>query len=124
MIRVVPVPRLAAIVVILENPLEPFYVCLPDVLTEFFELIWPPYQKLFAIVSLLPAFLGELDFVFPCTYLLVLLLMDLLFNHLFQLFSNEVCLIIFRETLKFVFENLFGMSFKLIGTHVLLLGIC
>ena len=95
MIRIVPVPRLAAVVVILENPLEPLYVCLPDVLTEFFELICPPNQKLFAVVSLLPAFLGELDFVFPSIDLLVLLLMYLLFNHLFQLFSNEVSLLVF-----------------------------
>jgi hypothetical protein len=63
-VGVVPVPRLAPIVIILEYPLKSLDICLSDVSTELPDLSIAPNMELLTVVPLFPPLLCEFDLVF------------------------------------------------------------
>lgn len=62
-IRVVPVPTLASLVVVCENPLQSFDVGLFDFLYEFSYIVWIRNQELVGVVAHLPPVNSELDMI-------------------------------------------------------------
>ena len=60
MIGVIPVPTLAALIVISEYPLKSFYVCLLYLLNKLSYIVWICNQELVNVVPHFPAFNSKL----------------------------------------------------------------
>ena len=97
MIRIVPIPRSTAIVVILEDPGESLDVCLHDLLLKFLELTFASDMEFLGVVALFPAIFTIFDSVRVSIDFFVIFLLHLFLNNILHNFLSSVEFFLFGK---------------------------
>lgn len=97
MIRVVPIPRNASIIVILKHPSQTLDIRLHNLLLKFLELSFASDVEFLGIVAVFPAIFTVFNSVLISIYFGLIFFFHLFFYDIFDYFLGSVEFFLFRE---------------------------